>query len=382
MTTSEFTEEPKRELPAFLSRRMQKKATMKAIVETEGTSTTDTDGTDVDGSRHESDAHSDSTLEANGESERVESERVGLTALDINAGPEFGDDQPGTFDPMPGTCVDTPFHPYGDTPFSPDLFDLAPLRAPFAKSRAYNNNPEEVYPLPDARCAMAPRPEEAQGPQPQAWQPMQPPAMQPMAAPSPAQQQAMMQQAQQMAMQQMQQMGMAAPMQPMQMMQPMPAAPQQSASVVRVPVPVPMSMPFPMPNMMANFDPSKVAVPKGFKLVRIPEGKQEAASVPAPKPAPSDSSESAVSRPPICDPTQTERKIFVGGLNPLTTGQGLREYFSEFGVVADAKVIREGEKSKGFGFVQFRDAIPEAVLEGSHIIDQRRCGVGPAFHRA
>jgi hypothetical protein len=51
-------------------------------------------------------------------------------------------------------------------------------------------------------------------------------------------------------------------------------------------------------------------------------------------------------------------------------------------VVADAKVIREGEKSKGFGFVQFRDAIPEAVLEGSHIIDQRRCGVGPAFHRA
>ena len=59
---------------------------------------------------------------------------------------------------------------------------------------------------------------------------------------------------------------MAAPMQPMQMMQPMPAAPQQSASVVRVPVPVPMSMPFPMPNMMANFDPSKVAVPKGFKL--------------------------------------------------------------------------------------------------------------------
>ena len=82
-------------------------------------------------------------------------------------------------------------------------------------------------------------------------------------------------------------------MQPMQMMQPMPAAPQQSASVVRVPVPVPMSMPFPMPNMMANFDPSKVAVPKGFKLVRIPEGKQEA----APKPAPSDSSESVVSRP-------------------------------------------------------------------------------------
>jgi RNA-binding protein Musashi len=82
----------------------------------------------------------------------------------------------------------------------------------------------------------------------------------------------------------------------------------------------------------------------------------------------------------ISNPASTERKIFVGGLNPSTTGQTLREYFSTFGPVTDAKVIRDGEKSKGFGFVQFKECIPADVLDQAHIIDQRRCGVGPAFH--
>jgi RNA-binding protein Musashi len=111
-------------------------------------------------------------------------------------------------------------------------------------------------------------------------------------------------------------------------------------------------------------------VPPGFKLVRIPESTQE--KMPEKKTAPPKSA--------ISDPTQTECKIFVGGLNPVTTGQSLRDYFTDFGPVVDAKVIREGERSKGFGFVQFQESIPAAVLERSHIIDQRRCGVGPAFH--
>merc|ERR1719420_2399762 len=133
--------------------------------------------------------------------------------------------------------------------------------------------------------------------------------------------------------------------------------------MVPVPVPVPMKMPFSMPQ----FAPQSVPVPPGFKLVRIPEAAPE-------KTEPVKSA--------ISDPASTERKIFVGGLNPSTTGQTLREYFAAFGPVMDAKVIRDGEKSKGFGFVQFKDSIPEEVLEQAHIIDQRRCGVGPAFHRA
>jgi len=118
---------------------------------------------------------------------------------------------------------------------------------------------------------------------------------------------------------------------------------------------------------MPQMAPPNVPVPKGFKLVRIPEQAPEKKTAPI---------KSAIS-----DPTNTDCKIFVGGLNPITTGQALREYFQSFGAVLDAKVIREGEKSKGFGFVQFKGSIPEEVLEQAHIIDQRRCGVGPAFHR-
>merc|ERR1719305_1663674 len=110
-------------------------------------------------------------------------------------------------------------------------------------------------------------------------------------------------------------------------------------------------MPFQMPFSMPNMAPPSVPVPAGFKLVKIPEQIPEKKNV---------STKSAIS-----NPASTERKIFVGGLNPSTTGQTLREYFSTFGPVMDAKVIREGEKSKGFGFVQFKDCIPAEVLEAS-----------------
>merc|ERR1719453_1278402 len=109
----------------------------------------------------------------------------------------------------------------------------------------------------------------------------------------------------------------------------------------------------------------QVPVPKGFTLVRIPETKET----------------QPVEKADISDPSKTDRKIFVGGLSPVTTEETLVEYFSEFGSVADAKVIREGEKSKGFAFVQFLDTTPPEVLESVHFIDQRRCGVGLAFHR-
>jgi cold-inducible RNA-binding protein len=51
------------------------------------------------------------------------------------------------------------------------------------------------------------------------------------------------------------------------------------------------------------------------------------------------------------------KKLFVGGLSWNTTDQGLRDAFSRFGEVSDAKVItdRDTGRSRGFGFVTFSD---------------------------
>jgi hypothetical protein len=76
------------------------------------------------------------------------------------------------------------------------------------------------------------------------------------------------------------------------------------------------------------------------------------------------------------------RKVFVGGLNPTTTTEDLRTYFSEFGVVTDSCVITDStsKASRGFGFVEFEGKIPDGLLDQQHIIDQRRCGVREYGH--
>jgi hypothetical protein len=318
--------------PSVLARRLNK-GSKGSFEETEGTSTTDTDGSET-----KSDALSDA-------------------ALDIDEAGAGGDEvlfrSPDPFDCMPATAC----------PF--DYMPSNKVRAAFSEKNvaetwpAEFQNPTYSAPAPVMQPMAPPEPQPMQMPQMQMPQ-MQMPTMQ--MAPM----QSMVQPMPMPAMQQMQQMQQ-------QMQMAAPAAPQYATNpstgqiMVPVPVPVPVQMPFSMPN----FAPKSVPVPPGFKLVRIPGQQPEATeekTVPAAKSA-------------ISNPASTERKIFVGGLNPSTTGQTLREYFATFGQVTDAKVIRDGEKSKGFGFVQFKDNIPAEVLEQAHIIDQRRCGVGPAFHR-
>jgi hypothetical protein len=304
--------------PSVLSRRFSRKATM----ETEGTSTTD--GSDGSESRHESDSLSDG-------------------ALDVDSIPEEG---ANAFDCMPATAC--PFDFVQSVRVCPAFCEREVSRPEAwpAQDAAFQNEVMQPMPMPPMQPM---QPMAPQGPQPMSMPPMQPMApqgTQPMAMP-------------QMPMQMMHQQMMP---------QSMGSYPQGGKIMVPVPVPMPFQMPFSMPNAA----PPSVPVPPGFKLVKIPE--------PVPEQAPEKKIVSTKSS--ISNPASTERKIFVGGLNPSTTGQTLREYFSTFGPVMDAKVIREGEKSKGFGFVQFKDCIPAEVLEASaHIIDQRRCGVGPAFHR-
>merc|ERR1719156_460016 len=78
---------------------------------------------------------------------------------------------------------------------------------------------------------------------------------------------------------------------------------------------VPVLMPVQMPSYtMQNLGSQSVPVPPGFKLVRIPEKMSEKVAETVSDNT-SDTTKSAIS-----DPANTERKIFVGGLNPSTTG--------------------------------------------------------------
>ena len=68
-------------------------------------------------------------------------------------------------------------------------------------------------------------------------------------------------------------------------------------------------------------------------------------------------------------------KLFIKSLNFATTAEGLTNYFSKFGPVAQANVVNDRltGRSRGFGFVTFND--PEAVQRSlqatSHEIDGR-----------
>ena len=59
------------------------------------------------------------------------------------------------------------------------------------------------------------------------------------------------------------------------------------------------------------------------------------------------------------------RKLFVGGLSWNTTDDGLKEAFSRFGNVTEAKVVtdRETGRSRGFGFVSYQEATDGAAAQ-------------------
>lgn len=50
-------------------------------------------------------------------------------------------------------------------------------------------------------------------------------------------------------------------------------------------------------------------------------------------------------------------QLYVGNVNYRMTEDGLKQMFSEFGVVTSAKIVtdRETGRSKGFGFVEMAD---------------------------
>ncbi|KAG1666263.1 Heterogeneous nuclear ribonucleoprotein 27C [Nymphon striatum] len=68
-------------------------------------------------------------------------------------------------------------------------------------------------------------------------------------------------------------------------------------------------------------------------------------------------------------------KLFVGGLSWETSKESLSNYFGVFGEVVDCVVMRNNEtnKSRGFGFVTFKDPsrVDEVLLKETHTLDNR-----------
>ncbi|CAI0377456.1 unnamed protein product [Linum tenue] len=82
-----------------------------------------------------------------------------------------------------------------------------------------------------------------------------------------------------------------------------------------------------------------------------------------------------------------EYRCFVGGLAWATTDEALQEAFSHFGEIVESKVIndRETGRSRGFGFVTFRDqqAMKDAIegMNGQNL-DGRNITVNEAQSRS
>lgn len=77
-------------------------------------------------------------------------------------------------------------------------------------------------------------------------------------------------------------------------------------------------------------------------------------------------------------------KLFVGGLNvESTTNESMKEYFCQFGETEDCKVMRDAEKSRGFGFVTFveKSSFDDCLAKKDHVIDGKTVEVKVAVPR-
>lgn len=76
-------------------------------------------------------------------------------------------------------------------------------------------------------------------------------------------------------------------------------------------------------------------------------------------------------------------RIFVGGLKFASEDHVLHDYFSNFGKIKEAVVIRDRKTglSKGYGFVTMVEDLPalKAILDKSPKLDGRRCNVNLAY---
>lgn len=80
------------------------------------------------------------------------------------------------------------------------------------------------------------------------------------------------------------------------------------------------------------------------------------------------------------------RKIFIGGLSYSTDEEKLKKYFSQYGTVQDAVVMKDptSKRSRGFGFITFLDlaSVDNALSHEPHTIDSRKVEAKRAVPRS
>lgn len=78
-------------------------------------------------------------------------------------------------------------------------------------------------------------------------------------------------------------------------------------------------------------------------------------------------------------------KMFIGGLSWQTTPEGMKEYFSKFGDIAEVMVMKDPttRRSRGFGFVTFSDVtgVDKVLAHGTHDLDGKKIDPKVAFPR-
>jgi len=83
--------------------------------------------------------------------------------------------------------------------------------------------------------------------------------------------------------------------------------------------------------------------------------------------------------------TMIPSRIFVGGIDFKTSEEDLRLFFSKFGSVRDARIIRDrAEVSKGYGFVTYdaQDSVDNALQESENLhLHGKKLNIGRAVRK-
>jgi heterogeneous nuclear ribonucleoprotein A1/A3 len=77
-------------------------------------------------------------------------------------------------------------------------------------------------------------------------------------------------------------------------------------------------------------------------------------------------------------------KLYVGGLPSHVTEIELLEMFSKHAVIADINIVKEGLKSRGYGFVYLYDQVAaDRVIEALHhsTVGDQKISVRPAENK-